>query len=276
MTSSSFWQFPNIDPVALSLGPLEIRWYALAYLAGFLLGWKLVVYLAGLDGDKRRITTEQLDDFLPWAVVGVILGGRAGYILFYQFSSYMSDPLAMFRIWEGGMSFHGGASGMIIAMIIYAWVKKIYLLRLTDLICCAVPIGLFFGRLANFINGELYGRVTTSPLGMVFPYGGPEPRHPSQLYEALLEGLVLTIVMFVLARCEKVRNRPGILSAVFLAGYGVSRIIVEFFREPDVQIGYIAGLFTMGQILCLPMLVGAAILVVWSGRYKERPLNDAA
>lgn len=273
MTTSFAWKFPDIDPVALAVGPLEIRWYALAYLAGFLLGWKLVVYLAGLDGDKRRITTEQLDDFLPWAVIGVILGGRMGYILFYQFSSYMHDPLAMFRIWEGGMSFHGGAAGMIIAMIIYAMVKKIYLLRLTDLICCAVPIGLFFGRIANFINGELYGRVTSSPIGMVFPHGGPEPRHPSQLYEAVLEGFVLTIIMFLLARNEKVRNRPGILSAVFLAGYGVSRITVEFFREPDVQIGYIAGMFTMGQILCLPMLIGAAVLVAWSGRYRERPLQ---
>lgn len=276
MTTSSFWQFPNIDPVALSIGPLEIRWYALAYLAGFLLGWKLVVYLAGLDGEQRKITTTQLDDFLPWAVLGVILGGRIGYILFYQFSSYMHDPLAMFRIWEGGMSFHGGAAGVIVAMIIYAWRQKIRLLRLTDLICCAVPIGLFFGRLANFVNGELYGRVTTSPIGMVFPYGGPEPRHPSQLYEAVLEGLVLTTVMFLLARNPRVRNRPGILSAVFLAGYGISRIIVEFFREPDVQIGYIAGMFTMGQILCLPMLIGAAVLVYVSGRNKERPVHDAA
>lgn len=263
------WEFPNINPIALSIGPLDIRWYGLAYLAGFLLGWKLVVYLAGLDKHQRAITTAQLDDFLPWAVLGVILGGRLGYILFYQFNTYLHDPLAMLRVWEGGMSFHGGASGMIIAMIIYAMIKKMQVLRLTDLICCAVPIGLFFGRLANFINGELYGRVTTSPIGMVFPHGGPDPRHPSQLYEAFLEGLVLTIIMIVLAHKTKVRNMPGILSAVFLSGYALSRITVEFFREPDVQIGYIAGIFTMGQILCLPMLAGAAACVIWAVKHKE-------
>lgn len=262
-------QFPNIDPVAISIGPLDIRWYALAYLAGFLLGWKLVVYISGLDKDKRAISVVQLDDFLPWAVVGVILGGRIGYVLFYQFGMYMHDPLSMFRIWEGGMSFHGGAAGMIIAMIIYSIVQKIHVLRLTDLICCAVPIGLFFGRIANFINGELFGRVTASPLGMVFPHGGPEPRHPSQLYEAFLEGFVLTAIMIVLAHNPKVRNMPGILSAVFLTGYALSRITVEFFREPDEQIGYIAGIFTMGQILCIPMLVGAAVLVVWAFKHKE-------
>lgn len=269
------WQFPNIDPVALSIGPLEIRWYALAYLAGFLLGWKLVVYLAGLDKENRRISTLQLDDFLPWAIVGVILGGRVGYILFYQFSAYMHDPLAMFRIWEGGMSFHGGAMGMIIAMILYAIMNKIYLLRLTDLICCAVPIGLFFGRIANFINGELFGRVTASPMGMVFPHGGSAPRHPSQLYEAALEGLVLGAIIIFLAHNEKIRNRPGILSAVFLAGYACARITVEFFREPDYQIGYLFGVFTMGQILCLPMIMGAIVLVIWSGRYKE-PVRHVA
>ncbi len=268
-------KFPDIDPVAISIGPLDIRWYALAYLAGFLLGWKLVVYLSGLDGEKRAIKVIDLDDFLPWAVVGVILGGRVGYILFYQFGSYLHDPLSMLRVWEGGMSFHGGAAGMILAMIFYSMRRKIHVLRLTDLICCAVPIGLFFGRLANFVNGELYGRVTSSPLGMVFPYGGPEPRHPSQLYEAILEGFVLTTAMIILAHNPKVRNMPGILSAVFLAGYGLSRIIVEFFREPDEQIGYIASMFTMGQILCLPMLAGAAVLVVYALKHRV-PVHERA
>lgn len=268
-------KFPDIDPVVLSVGPLDIRWYSLAYLAGFLLGWKLVVYLSGLDGENRKIKIIDLDDFLPWAVVGVILGGRVGYILFYQFGSYLHDPLSMLRIWEGGMSFHGGAAGMILAMIFYAMRRKIPLLRLTDLICCAVPIGLFFGRLANFVNGELFGRVTTSPLGMVFPYGGPEPRHASQLYEAVLEGFVLTGIMVLLAHKPKVRNMPGILSAVFLSGYALSRITVEFFREPDTQIGYIAGLFTMGQILCLPMLLGAAVLIVYAFKHRV-PAHEPA
>ncbi|QQG35721.1 MAG: prolipoprotein diacylglyceryl transferase [Micavibrio aeruginosavorus] len=262
--------FPDIDPVAVSIGPFDIRWYALAYLAGFLLGWKLVVYLSGLDGERRAIRIADLDDFLPWAVIGVILGGRIGYILFYQFDAYMHDPLAMLRIWEGGMSFHGGAAGMILAMVAYAAIRRIHVLRLTDLICCAVPIGLFWGRLANFINGELFGRVTTVPWGMVFPHGGPDPRHPSQLYEAGLEGAVLLLAMIVLAHRSAIRNMPGILSAVFLSGYAFSRISVEFFREPDEQIGYIAGIFTMGQILCLPMLVGAVLLVVYAMKHKSK------
>ncbi|MFN3827858.1 MAG: prolipoprotein diacylglyceryl transferase [Micavibrio sp.] len=269
------WVFPDIDPVAFSIGPLDIRWYALAYMAGFLLGWKLIVYLSGLDGEKRPLSILDVDDFLPWAIIGVILGGRVGYILFYQFSAYIHDPLAMLRVWEGGMSFHGGAAGMILAMIFYAIRRKIHVLRLTDLVCCAVPVGLFFGRLANFINGELFGRVTSSPIGMVFPYGGPMPRHPSQIYEAFSEGLLLFIVMMILAHREKIRNRPGILSAVFLTGYALSRITVEFFREPDQQIGYIAQYFTMGQILCLPMLAGAAILV-WYATKKGGKCHEPA
>lgn len=258
--------FPDIDPVAFHLGPLPVRWYALAYLTAFLLGWRYVLHLAGLDKEthlKSHITTAHIDDFFPWAMLGVILGGRLGYVLFYQFESYMASPSEIFMIWNGGMSFHGGAVGMIIAMIVFSWRKKIDVLRLTDMICAAVPIGLFFGRIANFINGELYGRVSSSPWAMAFPQGGPEPRHPSQLYEAWLEGVVLMVILAVLIHVPGIRNRPGIVSAVFLAGYGAFRFVVEFFREPDAHLGFIAAWLTMGQILCIPMFLGAAAICGW-------------
>jgi phosphatidylglycerol:prolipoprotein diacylglycerol transferase len=267
--------FPDIDPVAFHIGPLPVRWYALAYMAGFLLGWKYVVYLAGLDRDRpdiRKLSVTDIDDFLPWGIAGVILGGRIGYILFYNFHMYLSDPTEMFKIWEGGMSFHGGALGAIAAMILFSWKRRTPLLRLTDFVCCAVPIGLFFGRIANFINGELFGRVSTVPWAIQFPYGGEMPRHPSQLYESALEGLALFAILSVLAHREKLRNRAGFLSGVFLAGYGAARSFVEFFREPDLQIGYIAGIFTMGQILCVPMILAGIGLMVWSlRRDDEKP-----
>lgn len=253
-------EFPNIDPVAFSLGPLQIRWYALAYIAGFLLGWKYCLYLAGLDKDERPTKTD-VDDFLPWAILGVILGGRIGYILFYQLEFYLAEPMEIAKIWNGGMSFHGGALGVIIALFVFGYVQKFNPLRLADMVCCAVPIGLFFGRIANFINGELFGRITNVPWGIDFPRGGGMPRHPSQLYEAGLEGLVLFIILFLLARMKSIRDMPGVLSGVFLAGYASARFFVEFFREPDLQIGFIAETFTMGQILCIPMfLAGIAII----------------
>ncbi|MCB9991253.1 MAG: prolipoprotein diacylglyceryl transferase [Rhodospirillales bacterium] len=260
-------QFPDIDPVALSLGPLEIRWYALAYLAGFLLGWRYALFLAGKDeGKGQAITKTQIDDFLPWGIMGVIFGGRLGYVLFYQTSYFMQNPLEIFKIWHGGMSFHGGVLGMMVAMAAYSWHGKSSLLRLTDLVSCAAPIGLFFGRLANFVNGELFGRATDAPWGMVFPRGGEMPRHPSQLYEAVLEGLVLFGVLALLARKESLRNKPGVLTGIFLMGYGLARVIVEFFREPDIQLGLIADAVTMGQILSVPMVLCGLILFFYAGR----------
>ena len=255
--------FPDISPIALSIGPLSVRWYALAYLAGFILGWRYILGIVARDPDKRPNKLD-IDDFLPWGVLGVILGGRVGYVLFYQTSLYLHDPLEIFKIWHGGMSFHGGALGAIIAMIVYSLLKKIPVLRLTDLFCAAVPIGLFFGRVANFINGELFGRTTTVPWAFVFPHGGPEPRHPSQLYEAGLEGILLFLVLFFLIRRDSVRARPGIVSGVFLIGYALCRIAVEFFREPDAQIGYLFQYFTMGQILCLPMIAGGIVCIVYA------------
>lgn len=253
-------EFPNIDPVALYLGPLPIRWYALAYIAGFLLGWKYCLYLAGKDKDARPNKTD-IDDFLPWAILGVILGGRLGYILFYQLEFYLADPMEIAKIWNGGMSFHGGILGVIVAIISFSYARKIHVLRLADMLACATPIGLFFGRIANFINGELFGRVTNVPWGINFPRGGDMPRHPSQLYEAALEGLLLFIILFFLSRFETIRLRAGLLSGIFLCGYAAARFTVEFFREPDLQIGFVIDTFTMGQILCIPMFIGGVALL---------------
>ena len=268
--------FPSISPITIKIGPIAIRWYALAYLAGFLLSWVYALRIVKWDKDKpdttpyRRVAATDIDDFLPWAVAGVILGGRIGYILFYQFAMYAEHPLAIFKIWEGGMSFHGGTIGVILAMIIFSIRRKIHVLRLTDIICACVPIGLFFGRIANFVNAELFGRVTTASWGVVFPNGGDEPRHPSQLYEAILEGAVLFAILAFLIRNDKIRNKPGIVSGVFLCGYALARMTVEFFREPDVQIGYIADIFTMGQILCVPMVVGGLYLIIRAYRTYGR------
>ncbi len=255
------WEFPNIDPVALTLGPLVIRWYALAYLAGFLIGWRYCLYLAGLDKDTRP-SAEDIDDFLPWAIAGVILGGRLGYILFYGLPHYLANPLDALMLWHGGMSFHGGALGVIIALFAFSYFKKIHTFRIADFVCAAVPIGLFFGRLANFVNGELYGRVTESSWGMVFPRGGELPRHPSQLYEAGLEGAMLFLILFALVKSDFIRARPGIVSGAFLGGYGLFRGFIEFFREPDTQIGLIGGVISMGQILCLPMIAFGLLMIV--------------
>lgn len=263
-------EFPDISPIALEVGPVVIRWYALAYLAGFLLGWRYALSFVARDAEKepkeRFWNKLDIDDFLPWAIVGVILGGRIGYVLFYQFDMYMAHPSEILKVWHGGMSFHGGTLGVMAAMIAYSWKRQKPLLRLTDIICSVVPIGLFFGRIANFVNGELFGRVTDVAWGVIFPRGGPLPRHPSQLYEALLEGAVLFTVLALLARWENIRAKPGVLTGVFLIGYGLSRIIVEFFRQPDPQIGLIDSYFTMGQILSMPMIIGGLALIFWARR----------
>jgi phosphatidylglycerol---prolipoprotein diacylglyceryl transferase len=259
--------FPAFDPVALHLGPLVIRWYALAYLVGFLGGWWYGVRLVSLSG--ARPNKADIDDFIAWAIVGVILGGRFGYVLFYNFAQYADDPLAVFKVWEGGMSFHGGVAGIIIALLIFSHYRKFSPRRLADVICTVAPIGLFFGRCANFVNGELYGRVTDVPWAVKFPAGGYEPRHPSQLYEAGLEGLVLLVLLGVLARREQIRETPGILTGVFLIGYGLSRIFVEFFREPDAQLGFIFAHVSMGQILSVPMIVLGACVISYAINHRK-------
>lgn len=272
---NDFWTYPDIDPVAFSLGPLDIRWYSLAYMAAFLIGWRYCMYLAGLDKNKRP-TPEHIDNFLLWIVAGVILGGRIGYILFYNLGTYLAHPESIFKVWQGGMSFHGGLLGVVIVIIWYSKRHNIPILRMGDIISCATPIGFFFGRLANFINGELYGRITDSPLGMVFPHGGPYPRHPSQLYEALFEGLVLFILLLVLAHQPNFRHKDGFLFGVLMAFYGLARFGIEFFREPDAHLGFIAYHMSMGQILSLPMILIGGFLMVRSLKEKTVSRNKSA
>lgn len=251
--------FPEIDPIAVHFTEgFGIRWYALAYLAGILGGW---FYALRLVGDDRRPNKADIENIVSWVVLGIILGGRLGYVLFYNFGEYIKEPWSALYLWEGGMSFHGGLVGVIAALVLYARKHSVPLLALGDVVAMVVPIGLFFGRIANFINGELFGRVSSMPWAVKFPHGGGVPRHPSQLYEAVLEGAVLFAVMFFLHRRKELRETPGVLSGVFIAGYGASRFIVEFFREPDLQIGYILKFFSLGQLLSLPMIIAGAYLI---------------
>jgi len=262
--------FPSFDPVLLHVGPLVIRWYALAYIVSLVLGWRLMRRLAQLS--PVVATPLQVDDFLTWATLGVVLGGRLGYVLFYQPFHYFSDPGAVVAVWQGGMSFHGGALGVTIAILWYTWRHRIPVLGFADRIAVCAPIGLGLGRIANFINGELWGRPAPAwlPWAMIFPNGGPIPRHPSQIYQALLEGLVLFAVMYALSRRPALRARFGWLTGAFLVGYGIARIIGEFFREPDAFLGFLAFGATMGQLLSIPMLVAGAWLI-WRSRPQELP-----
>lgn len=255
--------FPVIDPVAISLGPLVIRWYALAYIAGLLLGWRYCRYLASRGGP---VTPDAFDDFLTWATLAVVIGGRLGYVLFYKPAYHLANPLEILMVWQGGMSYHGGMIGVLLAIFLYARRHKIPGLALGDLVAAATPIGLFFGRLANFVNGELAGRPSDVPWAMAFPAYGPEPRHPSQLYEAALEGLVLFVLLAWLAHKPELRARHGLIGGVFLAGYGIARIIGEIFREPDTFIGFLSFGTTWGQWLSLPMVVAGLVLVLRAKR----------
>jgi phosphatidylglycerol:prolipoprotein diacylglycerol transferase len=251
--------FPNIDPVALEIGPLVIRWYALAYVAGIVLGYYYVGWIDRLQakrlGQPIYFTEKARDDLIMYAVLGIILGGRIGYILFYNLPYYLGHPADILKVWHGGMSFHGGLLGIFAAYYVFARKYGLKWLRIMDFLAVATPIGLLLGRLANFINGELYGRVTDAPLGMVFPKSDGLPRHPSQLYEAGLEGLVLLLVLFFVATRTRAYARVGVVGGLFLAGYGISRFIVEFFRQPDAQLGLVLGPLSMGQLLCLPMIL---------------------
>ena len=243
--------FPYINPVAFSLGPIQVHWYGLMYLIGFVSAWLLAHWR--MKHYKLDWTSEQISDLIFYAALGVIIGGRCGYMLFYNFPEFIHNPLSLFKIWEGGMSFHGGLLGVLFALWIFARKYKKAFWEVGDFIAPLVPIGLGAGRIGNFINGELWGRVTDVPWAMVYSHVDDQPRHPSELYELGLEGIGL----FILVWCYARKPRPaGCVSAVFLMGYAVCRLIAECFRQPDQQLGYIAfGWLTMGQILSIPMLL---------------------
>jgi len=265
--------FPVFDPVAIAIGPIVIRWYALAYIVGIVVGW---LYARSLVKNERLwdgpapISLVQLDDFILWATVGIIVGGRTGYVLFYNFAFFVQHPAEIFELWKGGMSFHGGFMGCVIAVILFARANNISILSLGDITTGVAPIGLFLGRLANFINSELWGRAADPdlPWAMIFPNGGPLPRHPSQLYEAGLEGVLLFTILASMIRLGALK-RPGLILGSFIAIYGLARITGEHFREPDPQLGFLWGGSTMGMLLSVPMVIAGAILIVMTWRNRR-------
>jgi phosphatidylglycerol:prolipoprotein diacylglycerol transferase len=269
--------FPAIDPVLIQVGPFAIRWYALGYIAGIFLGWwyskRLVANprLWGPDGAPMR--PADIDDLVVWATIGIVAGGRIGYILFYDLPHYLADPLDILAVWHGGMSFHGGFLGTVLAMVLFARSRGIPVWSLIDVIAPGVPFGLGLVRIANFINGELWGRVTDVPWAMMFPNapdGGTLPRHPSQLYEAALEGLVLFLFLRLLTHRYHRLASPAFVSGAFAAGYGAARTFSEFFREPDVQVGYLPGGLTEGMLLSIPMIIIGVAVMVWAARRTAR------
>jgi len=267
--------FPAFDPVLVHIGPFAIRWYALAYIVGILLGWayaRALVRAESLWGGKAPLTVLDFDDFVLWVTLGIILGGRTGYVLFYNFEHFAAHPLEIVQLWKGGMSFHGGFTGCVVAVVLFARKRGLSILSLGDITCAVGPMGIFLGRIANFINGELWGRPTDVPWAMVFPGGGPLPRHPSQLYEATLEGLVLLAVLYVLMRAGALK-RPGLIIGSFAVVYAIARTTSEFFREPDAQLGFLWGGATMGQLLSLPLFLAGVGFIVYA--LKHPPLRGA-
>ncbi len=258
--------YPQIDPVAIALGPLKVHWYGVMYLLGFIAFWILGKYRARRD--DYAITPDLVSDFLVYGALGVVLGGRIGYMLFYGFGELLANPLNLFKVWEGGMSFHGGLLGVTFAMWWYARKLGTSFWNMADFVSPMVPLGLLFGRIGNFINGELWGRPADVPWAMVFPHVDALPRHPSQLYEAGLEGVVLFIILWIYSS----RSRPaGAVTGLFVAGYGIFRFIVEFFRQPDAHIGFVwGGWLTRGQELSLPMIIAGFGLMIWAYRRATR------
>ncbi len=256
--------FPAFDPVLVSIGPFAIRWYALSYIAGILLGWLYARAIIANDrnwGGRAPLTVVDFDDFIIWVTLGIILGGRVGYVLFYNLPYFLGHPTEMLEVWKGGMSFHGGFLGCVLAVALFSWKHGISWRSLGDITCAVGPIGLFLGRLANFVNGELWGRPATVPWAMIFPTGGPLPCHPSQLYEAGLEGVTLFLLLTIAIRAGALR-RPGLIIGLFAIFYALFRSFSELFREPDPQLGFLWGGLTMGMLLSIPLLlVGVAFVV---------------
>jgi phosphatidylglycerol:prolipoprotein diacylglycerol transferase len=269
--------YPAINPVLVSIGPFSVRWYALAYIVGIIAGWfyaRAIIANGRLWGGKAPFAVDDFDDFVVWLTLGIIIGGRTGYVLFYNLPHFLGHPVEMFELWNGGMSFHGGFLGCVIATIGFALSRGLSPLSLGDVTTAVAPIGLLLGRLANFINGELWGRVATDvPWAMVFPHGGPLPRHPSQLYEAALEGLALLIVLGVLVRFRAFR-RPGLVLGAFAIAYSIARVTCELFREPDPQLGFLWGGLTMGMLLCIPLFLAGIGLIVYAARRPPLALRD--
>jgi phosphatidylglycerol:prolipoprotein diacylglycerol transferase len=262
--------YPDIKPEIFSIGPFAVRWYALAYIAGLVIGWQIMRRVC--THPPKVLSPDKIDDFLLWAALGVILGGRLGYVLFYKPGDFLDNPLQILRLWEGGMSFHGGLLGVIVAILCFSMKNGITPFLLSDLVAIVTPIGLFFGRLANFINGELWGRPTDVAWAMIFPHARPPvPRHPSQLYQAFFEGIVLFALMVIAWKWTDGRRRPGLLTGVFCMGYAMARIVGEIFREPDAFLGFLlGGWLTMGMLLSLPVLAFGGWLVMRA--YRNPPL----
>jgi len=270
-------KYPVFDPIAISIGPFAIRWYALAYIGGIVIGWlyaRSLIKNEKLWGGPAPISLIQLDDFILWVTLGIILGGRTGYVLFYNLPFFAEHPAEIFELWKGGMSFHGGFMGCVVAVMWFARKNGIPILSLGDITTAVGPIGLFLGRIANFINGELWGRPADPdlPWAMIFPTGGPVPRHPSQLYEAGLEGILLFTVLAVMIRFGALK-RPGLILGSFITLYACARITGEHFREPDPQLGFLWGGLTMGMLLSLPMVIAGIILIVKA--WRQKPANQA-
>ena len=264
--------FPAFDPIAIAIGPIAIRWYALGYIGGIVLGWvyaRALIKRPNLWDGASPITLLAMDDFILWVTVGIILGGRTGYVLFYNLPFFIQYPAEIFELWKGGMSFHGGFLGCVAAVMLFCWKRNLPTLSLGDITCGVAPIGICLVRLTNFINGELWGRPAdlSVPWAMVFPNGGPLPRHPSQLYEAALEGIVLFTILALMIRLGALK-RPGLILGSFVAIYGLARIAGEFFREPDPQLGFLWGGLTMGMLLSVPMIIAGAIIIVVAWRRK--------
>lgn len=269
--------YPQIDPVAFGIGWLVIRWYSLAYIFGLIFAWLLARKMSRVS--HSTFTVLKIDDFIIWATAGIIVGGRLGYVLFYNLGYFLEFPWQIFALWQGGMSFHGGLIGVIIATFLFARKKQISALSMGDILVCVAPVGLFLGRLANFANGELYGRVSHAvPWVMIFPGAGDDPRHPSQLYEAFAEGLLLFLILnFIWWVLPKYRARTGFMTGLFFVLYGVFRFILEFFREPDEYLGFVLGPFSMGQVLCVPMvLFGVWLIIKSSPRSVIKRIKEGA
>lgn len=269
-TALAVLEYHNIDPELFRWGPIAVKWYSLAYIGGWLGGWWWMARYAKKGGTPY--TNAQLYDFSAFALLGIILGGRLGYVLFYKPMAYLADPISIFKVWEGGMSFHGGLLGVIAAIFFFTRSRKIDIYGFSDYMACTVPIGLFLGRVANFINGELWGAPSNLPWAMKFPAGGNIPRHPSQLYEALLEGVMLFVVLNLLMTKTRARHYPGMIVGLFFVGYGFSRYALEFIRVPDEFLGKLWGIISMGQLLSLPMIAFGLFLVLRAQRRGPQPL----